>query len=97
MRWMNKKGGTQLRRRIIQSLLDAPSVWCIRLLCALSLMVTCALAFARSPRTAWAIIASVLLVLLSAVNRLRIHNRVKRLAVTARRPRRPRHGGHSEQ
>ena len=79
-----------MRRKIINTLLDAPSVWCIRLLCALSLIVTCALAFARSPRTAWAVMTSVLLLLLSAVNRLRIHNRVKRLAVTARRPRRAR-------
>ncbi|MCL2810605.1 MAG: hypothetical protein FWD25_01795 [Clostridia bacterium] len=81
-----------MRHRIIQKVLDAPSVWCIRLLCALSLIVTCALAFAHSPRTAWAVIASVSLLLLSAVNRLRIHSRVKRLSGIARRPKRERAG-----
>jgi hypothetical protein len=85
-----------LRRKILQTVLDAPSVWCIRLLCVLSLTVTCALAFAHSPRMAWAAITSVLLLLLSAVNRLRIQNRVKRLAGVARRPKRARHGGRTE-
>jgi len=79
-----------MRHRIIQKLVGAPSRWCIRLLCALSLMVTCALAFARSPRTAWAVIASVSLLLLSAVNRLRINRRVKRISGIARRPKRER-------
>ena len=85
-----------MRRKFPQTLLDAPSVWCIRLLCALSLTVTCSLAFARSPRTVWSIIASLLLLLLSAVNRLRIHNRVKRLAGTARRPKRARRNKREE-
>jgi len=60
------------------------------LLCVLSLIVTCVLAFAHSPRAGWAAIISVLLLLLSAVNRLRIHNRIKRLSATARRPKRER-------
>jgi len=77
-----------MRHRILKKLLDAPSVWCITLLCAVSLIVTCALAFARSPRTAWAVLATVLLILLSAVNHLRIRVRVKRLSGVGRRPKR---------
>jgi len=79
-----------MRRKILRTLLDAPSVWCIRLLSAASLIVTCALAFARSPRTVWAASASVLLLLLGAVNHLRIQSRIKRLSITARRPKRER-------
>ena len=85
-----------MRRKILQKLLDAPSTWCIRLLCVVSILVTCALAFARSPRTAWAALTSVLLLLLGAVNHLRIHNRVKRLSATARRPKRDR-AAHSKE
>ena len=75
-----------MRQRLLRKLLDAPSVWCIRLLCAASLIVTCVLAFARSPRVAWAAIATVLLLLLSAVNRVRVYGRVKRISGSARRP-----------
>ena len=86
-----------MRRKLLQTLLDTPSVWCIRLLCALSLIVTCSLAFARSPRTVWSIITSLLLLLLSAVNRLRIHNRIKLLVGIARRPKPARRNKRAEQ
>lgn len=85
-----------MRRKFLQTLLDAPSVWCIRLLCLLSLAATCALAYAHSQRTVWLVITSVLLLLLGAVNRLRIHNRVKRLAGSGKRPKRTQHVGHAE-
>jgi len=75
-----------MRRKILQKLLDAPSVWCIWLLCALSLIATCVLAFLRPPRAIWAAGVFVSLLLLSAVNRLRIRNRIKYLSATARRP-----------
>ena len=81
-----------MRSKLPQKLFDAPSVWCIRLLCALALIATCALALSRSPRTVWAGGVFVLLLLLSAVNRLRIRNRVKCLSATARRPKRERVG-----
>ena len=79
-----------MRRKILRNLLDTPSVWCIRLLCGASIITTCALAYARSPRTAWAASTSTLLLLLDAVNRLRTHNRVKRLRGSAKRPKRER-------
>ena len=85
-----------MRQRILRSLVYAPSIWCIRLLCVLSLIVTCVLAFSHSPRAGLAAIISVLLLLLSAVNRLRIHNRIKRLSATARRPKRER-GKHADE
>jgi len=79
-----------MRSNIPQKLLDTPSVWCIRLLCALALIVTCVLVFTRSPRAVWATGVFVSLLLLSAVNRVRIRSRIKRPSGTARRPKRER-------
>jgi len=79
-----------MRRRILHKLLDAPSVWCFRILCAASLAATCALAFARPARTGWMALTSLLLLLLSAVNRRRIRGKIKRAPGAARRPKRER-------
>ena len=79
-----------MRRKVLRVILDAPSIWCFRILCAISLAVTCALAIARSARVGWTALTTLLLILLGAINRLRIRSKFKRAPGTARRPKRER-------
>lgn len=74
----------------LRKALDVPSMWGLRILSAVSLAVTCALAFSHSKRTAWAALATVLLLLLGAVNRVRISRKLKPAPGTAIRPKRER-------
>ena len=67
------------RKELLHKLLDSPSVWCLRILAAVGIIATCVLALTRSPRVVWMALTTVLIILLSGVNHLRIRSKVKHL------------------
>ncbi len=79
-------------RSSLRKLLDVPSVWGLRILCVASLIVTCVLAVMRSRRLVWVALSTVLLLLLMAVNHVRIRRKIKRTNGVVLRRKKPHKG-----
>ncbi len=77
-----------MTRSKLRALLDAPSDLMLRMMTVIALVITCVLALTGSPRLIWMVLTSLALILLTALNRIRISVRVRRMQGTARRKRR---------